>query len=66
MGAFPKVLGTDTCDDCFTEIRQVDVDEGNDRLVAVGLSDIVGLKKKDEFKKPIILMMKLSNDGSNS
>jgi arginyl-tRNA--protein-N-Asp/Glu arginylyltransferase len=47
-GAFPKVLGTSTFDGCFTEIKQVDVDEEKDRLVAVGLSDIVGLTEKDK------------------
>jgi arginyl-tRNA--protein-N-Asp/Glu arginylyltransferase len=65
-GVFPKIFGTATINDCFTEIKQVDVDEKNDRLVAVGLSDIVGRTEKANNKKPIILMMKLTKDGSNS
>ena len=68
-GAFPKVLGSDDddCDDdCFTEIRQLDIDEVNDRVVVAGLSNIVGLTRKGDNKKSIIVMLKLTKDGSNS
>ncbi len=60
------MIGTSNLANCFTEIKQVDVDEGNDRLVAVGLSDIVGATAKTNYKKAIIAMMKLAKDGSNS
>ena len=44
----------------------MDVDEVNDRLVAAGLSDIVGLTRKSNDEKSIIVMLKLTKDGSNS